>query len=230
MLDIPVENAYGEKSKERINFMPDKCPSCNKHCEPVFVTAFKPEGHSKSIQAVFRCTNRICSRLFTAYYKESDIPGTGHSYNLINTHFLQYTNEREFSENIKKISPNFCSIFREAETAELNGLNLICGVGYRKSLEFLIKDYIIEKIVSNPEDQEKVKRKNLGPCIDEFIDEPIIKEAAIRAAWLGNDETHYYRKWENQDITDLKLLIDMTLNWIELTLNHQYYMESMPEK
>jgi hypothetical protein len=39
---------------------------------------------------------------------------------------------------------------------------------------------------------------------------------ASRAAWLGNDETHYLRTWEDKDLTDLKKLIELTVQWIEI--------------
>ena len=47
----------------------------------------------------------------------------------------------QFDENIKKLSSNFCEIFNQAYVAELMKLNEIAGIGYRKALEFLIKDY-----------------------------------------------------------------------------------------
>lgn len=37
---------------------------------------------------------------------------------------------------------------------------------------------------------------------------------AKRAAWLGNDETHYVRKHEHMTVNDLKRLIDLTIHWI----------------
>ena len=65
----------------------------------------------------------------------------------------------------------------------------ICGTGYRKSLEFLIKDYLISTL---PEDQhEAIKNKFLNNCIRDNISNINIKTVASRAVWLGNDETHY---------------------------------------
>jgi hypothetical protein len=37
---------------------------------------------------------------------------------------------------------------------------------------------------------------------------------AERATWLGNDETHYIRKWEDKDLQDMKRLITLTTYWI----------------
>ncbi len=44
----------------------------------------------------------------------------------------------------------------------------------------------------------------------------LLREIAKRAAWLGNDETHYVRKWEGKDLEDLKRLISLTIHWIEM--------------
>jgi hypothetical protein len=50
---------------------------------------------------------------------------------------------------------------------------------------------------------------------------------AERATWLGNDETHYVRKWEDKDINDLKILIKVTLHWIEMELLTEQYKTEM---
>ncbi len=66
----------------------------------------------------------------------------------------------------------------------------------------------------------------LGPCITKFVGDVNIKECAKRSAWLGNDETHYTREWETKDIGDLKVLVRLTVNWIEnSTLTKKYINE-----
>jgi hypothetical protein len=97
-------------------------------------------------------------------------------------------------------------------------------MGYRKALEFLVKDYLKIKLPGSTIDIEK---KLLGKCIDELIDNPNIKAMAKRAAWLGNDETHYTRKWEDKDISDLKKLIKLTVHWIVLEKMTEQYQAEM---
>jgi hypothetical protein len=80
----------------------------------------------------------------------------------------------------------------------------------------------------NAEEIETIKRKLLGPCIREHVDDPRIQKCAERAAWLGNDETHYVRKWEDKDVTDLKRLIALTVNWIDSSLQTEEYEKGMP--
>jgi hypothetical protein len=50
---------------------------------------------------------------------------------------------------------------------------------------------------------------------------------AKRAAWLGNDEIHYVRKWEDRDINDLKILIELTCGWVRNNLLTEKYMAEM---
>lgn len=135
--------------------------------------------------------------------------------------------KRTFNSDIQDISESFCEIYNQAYTAQQLNLTQICGVGYRKALEYLIKDYII---FNKPEDKETILKKALGKCISEDIDSDNIKNVAARATWLGNDETHYIRKWEDKDITDLINTIDLTLHWIEAEIKTKKLLEQMPER
>jgi hypothetical protein len=49
------------------------------------------------------------------------------------------------TETINGISEDFCNIYAEAYRAENQDLKLVAGPGYRKALEFLIKDYVISQ-------------------------------------------------------------------------------------
>jgi len=131
---------------------------------------------------------------------------------------------RNFQEEINKLSPIFVQIYGESEFAEQENLSEICGVGYRKALEFLIKDYLIKKF---PNKEEEIKKKLLGNCISEMIDNLRIKEISKRATWLGNDETHYFRKWEDKDLEDLKRLIEITVHFISMEIEADKYLGEM---
>ena len=101
----------------------------------------------------------------------------------------------------------------------------ICGVGYRKALEFLIKDYAI---LNYPQQKETIEKKLLGQCIKEFVTDEKVKIVATRAVWLGNDETHYIRKWEGKNLDDLKKLIELTVHWIEMEALTKSFEQDMP--
>ncbi len=134
--------------------------------------------------------------------------------------------DKIFRSEIVDLSPDFIKIYNQAAAAELGELTEICGAGYRKSLEFLIKDYLIHL---EPEKEAEIKSKLLGPCISGITDHDI-KTCAQRATWLGNDETHYIRKWEDKDLNDLKILIDLTVNWITNKLLMERYVTEMQRR
>jgi hypothetical protein len=52
---------------------------------------------------------------------------------------------------------------------------------------------------------------------------------AKRCVLLGNDETHYVRKWLEKDVTSPKQLIDLTVRWIENEVETKRILEDMPE-
>ncbi len=93
-------------------------------------------------------------------------------------------------------------------------------------MEFLIKDYLIK---DKPEERNNIESSMLGKCIDNHIDNNKIKQVAKRAVLIGNDETHYVRKWDNKDIEDLKKLIELTINWIEMEIQTKELLVDMPE-
>jgi hypothetical protein len=126
-----------------------------------------------------------------------------------------------FSQEIVNLSGSFVSIYNQAVTAEGMGLVDIAGPGFRKALEFLIKDYAISL---HPEGAEDIKKIQLVPVITKYLSGDSLPIVSIRAAWLGNDETHYERRWVGKDLTDLKKLIDATVHFIVM----QKLVEGLP--
>jgi len=93
-------------------------------------------------------------------------------------------------------------------------------------LEFAVKDYCAHR---NPQAADLIRRTQLGSCIDKYVSDKNVRNCAKRAAWIGNDEAHYDRRWPDKDITDLKRLIDLTLAWITNELLTEQYEDGMSE-
>lgn len=226
---INVEYQHGltiSTTARPIDKFPDSCPFCHKGIKPEYKSGwFKyPE-----IQAIFMCPFESCGKFFISYYtslveSSSEKPKTMYNYIRSVPYEIQ---KKEFSETIEKISLNLCNIFNEAKEAEERRLMEICGPGYRKALEFLIKDYLIRE---KGEKSEAVENKSLGKCIAEFIDDKRIKDCAKKVTWLGNGEICYFKKWQDKDLSDLKALIDLTVKWIESETLTRKIVEERHEK
>ena len=201
---------------------PIECPSCHKGIEPMLISHSTQGGISQVFMRCPLCKNSFVGKFIISqnifYFKE----------------FYDYKKpkpKKDFSDGIEKLSKDFILIYAESEIAEENKLNQICGAGYRKAFEFLIKDYLISRLDSEAEDysqeKEKIIKKSLGDCISQNITDIRIQQMAERATWLGNDETHYYRKWEDKDLSDLKKLIDIVMHFIDMEILSNSYTEEM---
>ncbi len=132
--------------------------------------------------------------------------------------------KKEFSPEVQSVSPQFVEIFHQAYQAERHGLDQVCGMGYRKALEFLLKDFVKSE---NPHEVSRIEAMPLAQCIRTYITDRGIREMAERAVWLGNDETHYVRVWTNLDTGDLKQLLDIVVQLVELTEKRRKYSAAM---
>jgi hypothetical protein len=196
--------------------LPDKCPVCSFSVSPTYILVY--EKNNTTEELLCGCPRYECGALFIAKYR-----GGGRWFELVRC-YPSSKADKEFPEEVSKLSPDFVAIYNQAHHAEQEGLDLICGVAYRKSLEYMIKDYVLRMY---PEDESKIKSMPLQQCIQKFITEHSIKLMAERATWLGNDETHYIKKWVDKDLQDLKNLIDLTVFFISMSLKALRYQEEM---
>ncbi|MGG1630065.1 hypothetical protein [Rossellomorea sp. NRS-1567] len=206
----------------RMEKLPESCPLCNTVQEPKFVTAYQLS--TDTIEAVFQCNKKICNHLFISVLSLIQ-NGSSIKY-IVKYSYPKKASKVIFEDEIMVLSPLFVEIYNQAKEAEDLQLNHVAGMGYRKSLEFLIKDFLIN---FQNEDEEKIKKTFLGNCIKEYLSANI-RHVAERATWLGNDETHYHRVWENKDIGDLKILIGLTVKWIVSEIQTDMYIKEMDRK
>lgn len=202
--------------------VPDKCPICHRFGDTQIIINFEhPE--TREVQLIFQCVFPNCRKYFIGYYPRKEAVNRDEWQTLI----PQKPDMKIFPESTAKISPQFISIYKEAEEVNSLGLKQIAGPGYRKAFEFLIKDYAKSL---DSEKKGEIEKSFSGEVIAKYITDKRIQAVAKRALWLGNDESHYLRKWENQDIEDLLNLIRLTTDWIDIEQLSRDYLEQMPEE
>lgn len=180
-----------------------ECPCCHFATSPTYLDGFmiasKDNEIPVSVFLVLYCPR--CKNIYIAKY----ISKFGGVSNLeLNFTFPQHSNLKVFSDGINEVSLEFVSIYNQALEAESNiNTKGLAGLGYRKALEFLIKDYLIKL---KHQDRNTIINLDLSKCIDKLNSD--LKDIAKASVWIGNDETHYFRKNPDYDIYDLKLFID----------------------
>jgi hypothetical protein len=224
MKEITIKNTNEFALSILVDLIPDTCPICHTSIIPRIITTDIGMTDCVGVQIVFQCVKNGCERMFVATYER--IEGERRIYYGLIGLSPRTAQEVHCSEVIENTSPSFVEILNQVAEAEAMNLTQLIGMGLRKGLEFLVKDYAVSQ---NPDSVDEIQKKPLGQCISDHIDNVNVKDCAKRAVWLGNDETHYTRKWIDKDIDDLRILIRLTMNWIETDLLTKKYMESMQE-
>lgn len=234
-VNVPITNETQYRLTNReIDFETlDHCPICGKQIYPIFIHGQFTHSASSlksvdvvlhsQLNALYECPN-CHNGILVSYDPKFEL---GNKYNVkdvikswktftIKSIYPTAIAQFPYNEIISKISPRFKDIYIQSLQAKLDGKNELVGIGYRKSIEFLIKDYLLH---IQHENSDKVPSLPLGECI-KLIDSNKIQTLAKASTWLGNDETHYVRKHTDKDISDLEKFLDALVYYLtyELTV------------
>lgn len=194
-----------------------ECPCCHIATSPTYINGFMISSKENQIPVtafLVLCCPR-CNSIYIAKYTGK--LGLGKADLHLEFVFPQQSNLKVFSDEIITLSPEFVSIYNQALEAESNITTQgLAGLGYRKALEFLIKDYLIKFKHQN---KDTIIKLELNKCVDKLDAE--LKDIATASTWIGNDETHYFRKNKEYDTQALKTFINCLVTEIE----HKYAKE-----
>lgn len=194
---------------------PSMCPHCGLAIDPIMLSSnfIRYENEDDFDAKVF--VHFFCNNCLKSFCSEYGVFSFLDEHDRNDTEFIEtyptYHSTPKHPNEISKLSPKYIKIYDESLFAEECGLNEICGMGYRKAIEFLIKDYAIK---THPESEETIKSSLLSTCINNYVDSSRIKTLALASAWIGNDETHYVRKHEDYNLNSLKSFINAVESYI----------------
>lgn len=236
-LTVVTTNESSMPIQFNLNRLPDTCPMCNHGISPIqFSSQFA--WRRDLLHVLFRCPRSECQEVFIATYVVMARPSLAEVRQVgfqpsggFNVRLEQLAPRNapppNIPDSVKKISQTFVTILGEVAAAESDGLHQLVGIGLRKALEFLIFDFAISE---HKDKEAEIKAKWLADVIKKYIPDPLVQQCAERASWLGNDHTHYTKKYEDRDITDLKTLVRLTVNWIDSHLLTKQFVGDMPGK
>lgn len=207
--EIEVTNLNTELEEDVSAELAHVCPFCGHVISPDVLYASLVEYKNSEENKLFilnYCPN--CDNAFMSIHSY-DFRDHGYSFDSsAPAHFSEHV----FSANVQSLSPQFVLTYNESLHAETLGLNSICGMGYRKALEFLVKDYAISKL---PKEKAKIERLPLAQCIGTYISDERLKTLAKASTWLGNDQTHYIKKHSSHGTKALKQFINAFVTFID---------------
>lgn len=189
--------------------VPLTCPYCGKAVELSEKSSTSIVYNGKKELFLKTLYLKCCDKNLAALYAyESD--GAHYKIDLIFTY--PTTSEVHLPESLLQISPDFVKLYKDSTFAYEHNLNSLAAMGFRKSLEVLIKDYAIN-VLKKPKD-EVIKKKLIDAISDYMPMEELIKTADV-VRILGNDHTHYYQKYSQYDIEVLIKYLGIFIQLIE---------------
>lgn len=193
---------------------PESCPLCHYAISPNCIgdSWYRGNEGERHLAILYTCPH--CHRPFVAHFIDGDSGGKTMQPQL-DYCAPEFYSVQQFDDGIENLSPSFVKIYNQALEAESRRLDEIAGIGYRKALEFLVKDYCKQKY---SEQSAKIEQLSLSQCISEYIKHPSINTLVSRAVWIGNDETHYTRKHGDRDVSDMKKFIQAIVHYVGMEL------------
>lgn len=213
MTNIPTTILYYDNLELDV---PKLCPHCHKEMIPTIISKSELQtyGQNRVFAILLRCN--ICSSFYAVEYIYNN-PRQNPKQTLV-PYTYSPTVDLNIPDNIKKISKDFEEVYTQSETAYQLDLKQIAGMGYRKSVEILVKDFLIYK---DPDNSEKILKLTLNSAISK-IENKKLENLARMCAYLGNDQTHPIKLHPSKDIDDLRnftenlvLLIAFEINYID---------------
>lgn len=220
---------------------PNICPFCHITQQPKIVVSRASRNMSITYSkvdytiyealAIWECVNKSCLKSFVCHYLPSD-DSRKFSLNRFLNGLPKGPDWPKPIEDLKSANPRiedveeqtrFIKTYLQSLVAENSGLDEIAGMGYRKSIEYLVKDWAIQ---NNPQEKAKIEKLWLGHVIDKYYSGDL-KNILDRATWLGNDQAHYLKLFDDYSIDDLKELIALIMVELDRQYKLQHYITNI---
>lgn len=222
----------GSHSTTFIAENPNICPHCHVANEP----ALQSKSYDKQVDkllSIWRCNYNKCKKMFAVSHISSDSNRF-----IIDRHLNGLPKGPIWPEPILNLKDGktigseseeeskFIKTYLQSLESETHGLDEISGMGYRKAIEYLVKDWAI---ASNPDKKDEILSQWMSAVIKEHYNGDL-KEILDRATWLGNDQTHYNKLFEEYNLSHLKELISLIMVELDREFKKKHYIESIERR
>ena len=200
--------------------IPRICRHCNQTGEQSFINATILQtdeydgGLATVTEFVIFTGCSYCGKV-TQHYGTEYYDYEKYTYSFGRTIPEEKSTDIQIPKNVSAISPDFQEIYNQSLEAEKNKFNHLAGMGYRKSIEFLITDFLL---AYPPEGVETEWLKNPDTRLSDKINclrNERLKKMSKAISFIGNDETHYVRRHPEYNVQNLKEFIKVLMSDFE---------------
>ncbi|MDH6534072.1 hypothetical protein M2101_000730 [Parabacteroides sp. PM5-20] len=202
-------NKDGKGIEVRYDKLPTECVFCHKDIVPEILFASLDYLTLSIICKCPKCCKIIVGAYEQPYNQYGDILKNA-DYRLKNLSVGNFK-KQNFSDIIKKISPLFVDVYNRAIHAETLNMKELLSFGYFKSIDCLLRDYLIytEKIT-----KEKKQEYSLRELVEAGVNYPSLSDHMKQSKWIDYDLNR--DSFSKSDDEDMKLVIGLLIQWIEM--------------
>lgn len=209
-----VTTTFGPGNQDKLQ-IPSICPWCSVSYNPTTTTLLNSEKDGiRTLVLSQHCTYCSKSSIEVAVGKDKETLRMKSIY----PKQEQFTN---FDKQLVDLSSRFVSLYHAAERSEQSGDLDLAGMGYRGSLEVLLKDYALD---STDDSKEKISKMNLGKAIATYFgDNPLGMVPADVVRLDANDFVH----WNRPDGFSAEQTLDELKSYLEIFITLILYLQKV---
>lgn len=196
---------YNNDGKDVEITYPEMCPVCHTRVRPNFVYGHMDDSSNQYFSVLFSCS---CGNIFMSKYRLGESYYGKYSSRYVTSIPNGFEGE-QFNERINAVSKDFVEVYNQSLEAESLGLKAICGAGYRKAIEYLVKSYCS---LLDSENEEQIWNESLGATINR-IEDKRMRALYFATKEIGNDQTHTVIKL-SEGIPEMKEYIQALVAYI----------------
>ncbi|EOS7926194.1 hypothetical protein AB1I58_08360 [Enterococcus hirae] len=201
--------------------IPRICAHCKNTGEQVYINGVElPKKNSANTETLLTTACQFCGEVSLHFFND-EFPGSKHLFSIPPLTSTIDLDTMNISSNIINKFPDFIKILKQAKEAERANLDQLAGMGYRKALEFLVTDFLLEYPQNNiSEEWIKNPTTSLSNKIANLPNERI-KVLSKAISFIGNDETHYSKRHPEHDVESIKMFLKTLISDIENEIAYQ---------
>ena len=186
------------------------CPYCGTCVDPTIKDSSQFINYNSTIIVLLTHYIRCCDKLFFSVHEIKTDENDKRTAELL----ISYPQAmlKKLPESICNISPRFVELHNQCYWAEKNNFFELAGTGYRNAMEVLIKDFAIKELGESSDEAKKLK---LFDAIGKYIPDYRFQNAADVVRIIGNDYTHYERKYDDVEFDYVKIYLDLVIMYVD---------------
>lgn len=187
-----------------------ECLHCHKNINPFILATSKADMENRTFAILAQCPS--CHKYFVMPYR---LPFGTNTPEPTEYEYFAPKIKLNFSEEISKVSKHFIDLYEESLIAEKKHLDNLAEMGFKKSIEILVKDSLC---YFSKESEENLSQFLLKDAVYKIPDSNI-SSLALTSSWLNENTAYPNHEFKQKNIENMKNFIKIFSTFLSYKLS-----------